>query len=153
MYNLSSFRHAPAVGAESGHYVVVQRLNSVAAVAMESKHIGAQEADEILEKWANESRRVCFAVCVGGIAWHSHWVGTLRSASMSRWILSAGHTTNMLCTREYQEIIQTEDDDLLGIRFAQPNGVSAQGFEVNLFVEKHDRSEEDYAPLLNRIIQ
>jgi hypothetical protein len=120
---------------------------------MESKHISAHEADEILQKWANESQRVCFAVCVGGIAWHSHWVGTLRNASMSRWVLAAGHTTNMLCTSEYKEIIQTEDDDLLGIRFTQPNGFRAHGFEVNLFVEKHDCNEEEYAPLIHRIIQ
>jgi hypothetical protein len=121
---------------------------------MESKHISAHEADEILQKRASKSQRVCFAVCVGGIAWHSHWVGTLRSASMSRWVLAAGHTTNMLCTSEYQEIIQMEDDDLLGIRFTQPNGFMTHGFEVNLFVEKHDSNEDDdYAPLINRIIQ
>jgi len=93
--------------------------STVAAVEMESKQISANEADEILQKWVTQSQRVCFAVCVGGIAWHSHWVGTLRSASMGRWVLTAGHTTNMLCTNQYQEIIQTEDDDLVGLRFAQ----------------------------------
>jgi hypothetical protein len=120
---------------------------------MESKHISANEADEILQKWATEAQRVCFAVCVGGIAWHSHWVGTLRSANMGRWVLTAGHTTNMLCSHQYQEIIRTEDDELLGLRFAQPNGFAARGFEVDLFIEKRDGPEESYAPLLNKIIQ
>src|SRR5258708_15612960 len=64
--------------------------STVAAVEMESKQISANEADEILQKWVTQSQRVCFAVCVGGIAWHSHWVGTLRSASMGRWVLTAG---------------------------------------------------------------
>jgi hypothetical protein len=127
--------------------------STVAAVEMESKQISANEADEILQKWVTQSQRVCFAVCVGGIAWHSHWVGTLRSASMGRWVLTAGHTTNMLCTNQYQEIIQTEDDDLVGLRFAQPHGFTVQGFEVDLFVEKHDGHEEQYGPLINRIIQ
>ncbi|HXN53636.1 MAG TPA: hypothetical protein VN943_17015 [Candidatus Acidoferrum sp.] len=120
---------------------------------MESKHISANEADQVLQEWATQSRRVCFAVCVGGIAWHSHWLGTLRGASMGRWVLTAGHTTNMLCTNEYQEIIQTEDDDLLGLRFAQPNGFAVPGFEVDLFIEKRDGDEEQYAPLINKIVQ
>ena len=64
-----------------------------------------------------------------------------------------GHTTSMLCTNQYQEIIQTEDDDLVGLRFAQPHGFTVQGFEVDLFVEKHDGHEEQYGPLINRIIQ
>lgn len=122
-------------------------------MGMESKHISADQADEVLQNWATESRRVCFAVCVGGVAWHSHWVGTLRNASMGRWVLTAGHTTNMLCTNQYQEIIQMEDDELLGLRFTQPNGFTARGFEVDLFIEKHDGNEEQYAPLINKIIQ
>src|SRR5258707_14888033 len=96
--------------------------STVAAVEMESKQISANEADEILQKWVTQSQRVCFAVCVGGIAWHSHWVGTLRSASMGRWVLTAGHTTNMLCTNPKQENIQTKEGEPLGARFAHPPG-------------------------------
>jgi hypothetical protein len=120
---------------------------------MESKHISAEEADKILEQWADGSKHICFAVCIGGIAWHSHWVGTLRSAKMGRWVLVAGHTTNMLSTSEYREIIQMEDEDLFGLRFTQPNGFTAEGFEVNLFIEKHNGHEDQYGPLINRIIQ
>jgi len=72
-----------------------------------------------------------------------HWVGTLRSASMGRWVLTAGHTTNMLCTNQYQEIIQTEDDDLVGLRFAQPHGFTVQGFE-GIVRRKTDGHEEQY---------
>jgi len=51
------------------------------------------------------------------------------------------------------KIIQTEDDDLLGLRFAQPNGFAVPGFEVDLFIEKRDGDEEQYAPLINKIVQ
>src|SRR3982074_472052 len=147
MYNAGPPPRSHAAGADLGPWPFSETDGSkVARVAMESKQITAKEADEILQKWAAESRRVCFAVCIGGIAWHSHWVGNLRSASMDRWVLAAGHTTNMLCTGEYREILQMEDDDLLGLRFIQPNGFTAQGFEVNLFVEKLDGNDEQYAP-------
>src|SRR5258706_11368302 len=108
--------------------------STVAAVEMESKQISANEADEILQKWVTQSQRVCFAVCVGGIAWHSHWVGTLRSASMGRWVLTAGHTTNKLCTNQNQENIQNQDDDPVGVRFAPPHSFTVQSFGTELFV-------------------
>src|SRR5260221_7390913 len=89
--------------------------STVAAVEMESKQISANEADEILQKWVTQSQRVCFAVCVGGIAWHSHWVGTLRSASMGRWVLTAGHTTHISCPQPHSENLPTQDEDPLGL--------------------------------------
>src|SRR5258706_15623356 len=95
--------------------------STVAAVEMESKQISANEADEILQKWVTQSQRVCFAVCVGGIAWHSHWVGTLRSASMGRWVLTAGSTTNKVWTQPNQENYQTEERDPFGVSFAPPH--------------------------------
>src|SRR5258706_16393031 len=94
--------------------------STVAAVEMESKQISANEADEILQKWVTQSQRVCFAVCVGGIAWHSHWVGTLRSASMGRWVLTAGETTDKLWTHTYQGINQNEGDAPLGVFLLSP---------------------------------
>jgi hypothetical protein len=54
----------------------------------------------------------------------------LRSANMGRWVLVAGHTTNMLCTGDYREIIQTEDGDLLGLRFANQYGRSMFALET-----------------------
>src|SRR5258706_11385651 len=110
--------------------------STVAAVEMESKQISANEADEILQKWVTQSQRVCFAVCVGGIAWHSHWVGTLRSASMGRWVLTAGYTTKKLCTNQYQENIHNDDGELFGVRFAPPPWFPGPGLVVELFFEE-----------------
>src|SRR5260221_1272346 len=122
--------------------------STVAAVEMESKQISANEADEILQKWVTQSQRVCFAVCVGGIAWHSHWVGTLRSASMGRWVLTAGHTTNKLCTTPYQENIPTEGDHPVGRCFAPPHGFPGPGLAGGLFFARHDGHPKQYMPVV-----
>jgi hypothetical protein len=118
-----------------------------------SSHITSPEADEILEKWASESLPVCFAVCKGNLAWHAHWVGTVRSAHVGRWVLTAGHTTNVLCTREFDEILLTEDEELLGIRFRQTKGLAESGFEVNLFIAKAGGLDGESIPLVQRMIQ
>jgi hypothetical protein len=104
---------------------------------MESTTITAREADEVLQQWESLSLRVCFAVCMGDLAWHAQWVGTIRNAFPSRWVLVAGQTTNMLSTDQYKEIILTKDDELVGLRFLQPVG-AMPGFEVNLFISKKD---------------
>ena len=96
--------------------------------------------------------RVCFAVCIGELAWHTQSVGTIRNARPSRWVLAAGQTTNMLSTDQYKEIILTKDDELVGLRFLQPVG-AMPGFEVNLFIDKKDGLDEGTLPLLSRIIQ
>src|SRR5258707_15739934 len=100
--------------------------STVAAVEMESKQISANEADEILQKWVTQSQRVCFAVCVGGIAWHSHWVGTLRSASMGRWVLTAGRTTHNPCTHPKHGNIPKQDEDPVGRLFPPPPWFNGQ---------------------------
>ena len=123
-----------------------------AAALMESKYITAKEADELLHEWESLSFRVCFAVCMGEMAWHAHWVGTLRNASLGRWVLVTGQTTNMLSTHQYKEIVLTEDDDLVGLRFRQPHG-GAPGFEVNLFIDKRDGLDQDALPLISKIVQ
>jgi hypothetical protein len=86
------------------------------------------------------------------LAWHAHWVGTIRNASVGRWVLVSGQTTNMLSTAQYKEIVLTEDDELLGLRFRQPEG-GAPGFEVNLFIDKHDGFDQDVLPMISRIVQ
>ncbi len=96
--------------------------------------------------------RVCFAVCMGELAWHAHWVGTIRNAHLGRWVLVDGHTTNMLSTDQYKEIILIEDDELVGLRFRQPDGV-LPGFELDLFIDKNDGLDGDTLPLISRIIQ
>jgi hypothetical protein len=130
-----------------------ERAAGQSAVAlMNSKDITAKEADELLEHWESLSLRVCFAVCIGELAWHAHWVGTIRNASVGRWVLVSGQTTNMLSTAQYKEIVLTEDDELLGLRFRQPEG-GAPGFEVNLFIDKHDGFDQDVLPMISRIVQ
>jgi hypothetical protein len=119
---------------------------------VESKHITAKEADEILQQWESLSLRVCFAVCMGELTWHAHWVGTIRNAHLGRWVLVDGHTTNMLSTDQYKEIILIEDDELVGLRFRQPDGV-LPGFELDLFIDKNDGLDGDALPLISRIIQ
>jgi len=118
-----------------------------------SGYITAKEADEILENWASESLPVCFAVCVGNLAWHAHWVGQIRNAHGGRWVLTAGHTTNVLCTHEFEEIILTEDEELLGIRFRHAKGLADSGFEVNLFIAKVGGLDVESIPLVQRMIQ
>ena len=119
---------------------------------MESKYIAANEADEILQNWESQSLRVCFAVCIGELAWHAHWVGTIKNADSGRWVLVSGPTTNMLSTSQYNEIILTEDDELLGLRFRRPEG-GTPGFEVNLFIDKYDGLHDDVLPMITKIVQ
>src|ERR1700730_14413655 len=124
---------------------------AMAETEMFTTLITAKEADEVLEGWANQSLRVCFAVCLGNLAWHAHWVGTIRNALLGRWIHTMNHTTNMLCAGQYKEILLTEHDGLLGIRFRQPIGVTSS-FEIDLFIDKHDGFLEDAVTLASRMI-
>jgi len=118
-----------------------------------SSHITPKEADQILEKWASEAVPICFAVCKGNLAWHAHWVGTIRSAHVGRWVLTAGHTTNVLCIYEFEEILLTEDEELLGIRFRHPKGSVDSEFEINLFISKAGGLDSESIPLVQRMIQ
>jgi hypothetical protein len=115
-----------------------------------SNHITTKEADEILENWASESLPVCFAVCKGNY-WHAHWVGVIRNAHGGRWVLTAGHTTNMVSTREFGEIVFTEDEEIVGLRFRDAKGDSE--FEVNLFIAKAGGLDCESLPLVQRMIQ
>jgi hypothetical protein len=124
----------------------------MAETEMFTKSITAKEADEVLQSWANQSLRVCFAVCVGDIAWHAHWVGTIRDAPLGRWIHVTDHITNILCADQYKEILLTEDEDLLGLRFRQAVGVTSS-FEIDVFIDKHDGFLEDPVALAGRMIQ
>jgi hypothetical protein len=119
---------------------------------MKSRYLTAQEADELLHDWENRSLRVCFAVCMGDLAWHAHWVGNIRNASPGRWVLASGQTTNMVSTDQYKEILLTEDDEIVGLRFRRPGG-GAPSFEVNLFIHKHDGLDQDPLPLISKIVQ
>jgi hypothetical protein len=132
---------------------VKNQTNYSVTLTMVSSHITAKQADEILEKWASESLPVCFAVCIGNLAWHAHWVGRIRNAHGGRWVLTAGHTTNVLCTHEFEEIILTEDEDLLGIRFRHVKGLTDSGFEVNLFIAKVGGLDVESIPLVQRMLQ
>jgi hypothetical protein len=120
--------------------------------SMETRVITPQKADEILREWARRSLKICFAVVVGELAWHSQCVGVLHSGGRGRWIVASGQITNTLSTDQYQEITLTEDDELLGIRFARAVDVLV-GFEVDLFIDKHDGLPQDLVPLIGRIIQ
>jgi hypothetical protein len=128
-------------------------MHSQELTLMNRKSIDDKEANEILESWASRSLPVCFAVCLGDIAWHAHSVGIIRSAGSGRGTLTSGTATNMVSTDQYEEIILTEDDELIGIRFRKPHGLEAAGFEVDLFVDKYDGRHERFGPLINRIIQ
>lgn len=119
---------------------------------MDSKNITATQANEILQGWARLSLPVCFAVCLGELAWHAQWVGSIHNKRPNEWVLVAGHTTNMLSTDQYQQITLAEDDDLVGLRFQEAHGATP-GFEVNLFIDKNDRLDEESLPLLSRIVQ
>ena len=100
---------------------------------VETRVITAREADEILQDGGRRSSGVCFAVGMGDLPWNPHWVETLRRARSGSWILADGKTTKMLTTEQYNEIILSEDDELLGIRFRYANG-AIPGFEVSVFV-------------------
>jgi hypothetical protein len=116
-------------------------------------YITAHEADEILEKWACESLPVCFAVGRGNLAWHAHWVGNIHYAPEGRRVLTVDHTTNVVCTHEFDEIILTEDEDLLGMRFRHPKGAADSDLEVNLFIAKAGGLDGESIPLLQKLIQ
>jgi hypothetical protein len=117
-----------------------------------SGYITAKEADEILENWARQSLPVCFAVCKGNL-WHAHWVGKIRNAQGGRWVLTAGHTTNMVSSHEFSEIILIEDQELLGMRFRNTAGRMDSEFEVNLFIAKGGGLDGESLPLVQRMIQ
>ena len=119
---------------------------------MESRRITAEEAAKVMQTWANQSQRVCLAVCVGDVAWHAFWIGTLHDAGSGRWVMVSDHTTNVVRPDQYGEIILTEDEELLGIRFRKPRAFSALGFEVDLFVDKHDGFDEAFVALVNKMV-
>ena len=62
-------------------------------------------------------------------------------------MLASGQTTNMVSTDQYKEILLTEDDEIVGLRFRRPDG-GAPSFEVNLFIHKHDGLDQDPVPLI-----
>ena len=120
------------------------------APLVESKPVTAEEADEILGQWAHLSLRVCFAVGIGEIAWKAHSVGTLRNLRLGRWVHIAGQHTNMFSTDQYEEIVLTEDNELIGLRFRLAND-AMPGFEIDLFIDKNDGL--DPLALINKTIQ
>jgi hypothetical protein len=129
-----------------------QSVERFATALMESKLLAAKEADEVLQQWESLSLPVCFAVCMGELAWHAHWVGTIRNVRLGQWVLVADRTTNILSTNQYKEIILIEDGELVGLRFRHPNG-AIPGFEVSLFIDKNHDLDEGTLPLISRIIQ
>ncbi len=125
------------------------RFMSSMTAQLTSRFITAKEADEVIESWARQSRRVCF----GDLAWHAHWVGPIHAGQSGRWIQAVDHTTNVLSTDHYREIILVEDYELLGIRFRKPKGFATENFEVNLFIDKLGDINKESASLLNKIIR
>jgi hypothetical protein len=120
---------------------------------MESRTITAKEADELLGKWASESRQVCFAVSLGSQGWHIPWFGPVRSAEPGRWIQTAEQTTNMVCTDLYDQIVLMEDEDLTAIQFKSPKGFTAANFEVNLFIVKRGDITKQSEALLKKMFR
>lgn len=65
----------------------------------------------------------------------SRWRKTALGASAThnshdgKWGHVGGQTTNLLSIDQYNEIILNEDDELMGLRFRQPEGAPS-GFEV-----------------------
>lgn len=119
---------------------------------VESKIISASEADQLLRTWARLSLRVCLAICLGELAWHAHWVGTIANGRSGGWVHTSGNTTNMLSTDQYNETMLTEDDELVGMRFRKPNGSAATDFEVDLFIARNDGWDERAVHFFNRFI-
>jgi hypothetical protein len=119
---------------------------------MATKTITATEALDYMQTWIDQSQRVCFAVCVGDVAWHAFWIGTLHEAGLGRWVIVSDHMTNMVRPDQYGEIILTEDRELLGIRFRKPRAFSARGFEVDLFIDKHNGFDEAFVALVNKMV-
>jgi hypothetical protein len=58
----------------------------------------------------------------------------------------------MIRPDQYGEIILTEDRELLGIRFRKPRAFSARGFEVDLFIDKHNGFDEAFVALVNKMV-
>ena len=90
---------------------------------------------------------------LGNLAWHAHGAGKIRDAHEGRWVLTAGHTTSMVCTHEFREIILTEDEELLGMRFLHPQGPLDCAFEADLFIAKAGGLDGESIPLVERMIQ
>ena len=80
------------------------------AAGLTSRFITAKEADGVIESWVRQSQQVCFAVCFGDLAWHAHSVGPMQAGQLGRWIQAVDHTTNVLSTDLYREIILVEDN-------------------------------------------
>ena len=119
---------------------------------VETRYITASEADDILERWASQSVRVCFAVCFGDPAWHVHWVGPMHGGQKGGWIQTVDHMTNVLRTDHYEEITLLDDEELLGIRFRNLKGSTAGSFAVCLFIDKLGDIDKKSASLLKRMI-
>ena len=120
---------------------------------MISDLITAKAADEILEQWAREALPVCFAVCIGNLAWHAHWVGKLRNAQQGRWVVCVAGVTNVVCTNEFREIILTEDEELRGMRFRGVKCSADPNFEIDLFIAKTGDLDGESLPLMRKMIQ
>jgi hypothetical protein len=58
-----------------------------------------------------------------------------------------------VCIHEFKEIILTEDEDLLGMRFRHPRGFADSDLEVNLFIAKAGGLDGEAMPLMQRLIQ
>jgi hypothetical protein len=76
----------------------------------------------------------------------------MHEAGSGRWVLVSDHMTNMVRPEQYGEIKLTEDEELLGIRFREPRAFGASGFEVDLFIDKHDGLDEAFVALVNSIV-
>lgn len=135
-------RTAPAI--QSNDFVRLDLISDL---------ITAKAADEILEQWASEALPVCFAVCIGNLAWHAHWVGKLRNAQQGRWIVCVAGVTNVVCTNEFSEIILTEDEELRGMRFRGVKSSADPNFEIDLFIAKTGDLDGESLPLMRKMIQ
>jgi hypothetical protein len=55
----------------------------------------------------------------------------------------------MVSTHEFGEIVLTEDEEIVGLRFRDADS----GFEVNLFIAKAGGLDSESLPLVQRMIQ
>ena len=139
--------------AERPRTALAIQSNDFVRLDLISDLITAKAADEILEQWASEALPVCFAVCIGNLAWHAHWVGKLRNAQEGRWIVSVAGVTNVVCTNEFSEIILTEDEELRGMRFRGVKSSVDPDFEIDLFIAKTGDLDGESLPLMRKMIQ
>ena len=79
--------------------------------------------------------------------------GWERSEMPAKAVASSPRVTSMVCTHEFREIILTEDEELLGMRFLRPKGLSDSNFKVDLFIAKAGGLEGESIPLVERMIQ